>query len=219
MPTFTRCRAPTRVCPLVMLVLAPALVAAGGGGGCVRYEYDIVEPSDLARHVGKEPVDVPVEPLTYHMRSVENHLVVFVENPTDDPVKLLGDDSVAVDPRGQSHPLTSQTIAPRSSIKLIFPPVRPRLERVGPSFGIGVGVGYSRFYGRRGYYGRYRRGIYDPFYYDDYPRYYAVVDDGTAYWDWGGETDVRVTLVYERGGGGGERSRFTHRFVFHRRKM
>jgi hypothetical protein len=197
------------------LVLAMNLLA----GGCARYEYDVVEPQDLAQHVGKQPVTLPVEPLAYHLRSVESRLVMVVENPTGEPVKLLGDDSFVVDPDGRSHPLRSQTIAPESNIKLIFPPVRPRLEGTGPSFGIGVGVGYSR-YGHRGYYGR--RGFYDPFFYDDLePRYYSVVDDGTSYWDWEGETAVRVTLVYERGGEGGDRrdGRISHRFVFRRGKV
>ena len=212
-----------RACPAVLHLVPLCLmlsVFAGGGGGCARYEFDVVEPQDLSQRVGKGPVHLPVEPLVYHLRAAEGRLVMFVENPTGEPVKLLGDDSFVVDPDGRSHPLRSQTIAPRSNIKLIFPPVRPRLERVGPSIGIGVGVGYGRAF-RRGYYGRHRRGYYDPFFYDDHPRYYAVVDDGTTYWDWAGETDVRVTLVFEAGGTGAERrgDRITHRFVFHRVKV
>ena len=196
----------------LLRLLAPYLIMCifAGATGCTRYEYDIVEPQDLARRVGKGPVHLPVEPLTYHLRAAEGRLVMFVENPTGEPVKLLGEDSFVVDPGGRSHPLRSQTIAPESNIKLIFPPLRPRLERTGPS--IGIGVGYGRAF-RRGYYGRHR-GYYDPFFYHDEPRYYAVVDDGTTYWNWDGETDVRMTLVYE-----GRGERITHRFVFHRVKV
>jgi hypothetical protein len=105
-------------------------------------------------------------------------------------------------------------------VKLIFPPPRPRLERGGPSFGVGVGVGVSRH--------RYRRvgAAYDhpAAFPDDEPAYYTMYEPAEAlYWDWKGETDARVILVYQRGGSAAATSPATnelrHEFTFHRRKM
>lgn len=181
-------------------------------GGCARYEYDVIEPSDLAGRVGRRAsVTLPAEPVRYEARTVSDRLVLAIHNESDQPLKLLGEDSFAVDPRGESHPLPTRTIAPGSSTRLIFPPVRPTLRQSGPSLGIGLGVGVSssRAY-RRGYYGG-RYGFGDPFY-DDFPRYYRVEDDGTVYWEWHGDgTDVRVRLVYRRGD-----EQFHHDFTFRR---
>lgn len=184
-------------------------------GGCARYEYDIVEPPDVAQHVGrKTPVVVPMEPeVRYEALTASGRLVLFVINMSDQPLKLLGEDSYAVDPRGESHPLPTRTIAPGSSTKLIFPPVRPTFRRSGPSFGVGLGVGLGSAR-RLGYYGAGRYGYFgDPFY-DDFPRYYQLADDGTTYWSWSGAgTEVTVRLVYQRGD-----ERFHHEFTFRRVK-
>src|SRR5881394_1297012 len=81
--------------------------------GCARYEFDLVQPQDLARHIGSQSDEtVRVDPLEYRMRAVENRLVVRIFNPTTDPITLAGDKSYVVDPAGQSHPLRAQTIAP-----------------------------------------------------------------------------------------------------------
>lgn len=163
--------------------------------GCASYEYDIVAPTDLARPVTKEPTSFPLEPLEYRLQTVENRLVMQIYNRTEASVQLLGDRSVVVDPQGQSHPLRSQTIAPASFVKLILPPMPTRVERTGPSFGIGVGIGSA---GYRRYPGSFTYGSYweDPWY--DQPRYYAVVDpnDG-SYWTWDGEGNVRLTLIFD----------------------
>jgi hypothetical protein len=132
-----------------------------------------------------------------------------VFNPTKDTILLLGRLSSAVDPAGQSHPLAEQTIAPASYVKLILPPMRPRLEPSGPTIGIGFGaVGYrdeTPAWAGPGY-------RYEP---ANQPRYLYVEDPGSAmYWDWEGETDVRLTLVYRRG-----ESQFRHEFTFHRRRV
>ncbi len=167
-----------------------------------------MRPPHLAQHIGeKSDVVLPIDPLRYRLRSFDSHLVMFVDNPTDTPVKLRGDDSVVVDPKGQSHPLQSLTIAAASSVKRIFPPIRPRLERTGPSIGIGVGGVYGRRWHRDGGFG------YSEFE-DDYPRYYAVYGDETYYWDWQGESEVRMSLVFQR-----EKVSFTHEFTFRRKKM
>ena len=197
---------------LAVLSLLPVMLTAGG---CARYEYEVVAPPDLAQHIGtKAFVTLPMEPLRYEARTANDRLVLFIHNDTDQPVKLLGEDSYAVDPRGESHPLPTRTIAPGSSTKLIFPPVRPTIRQSGPSFGVGVGVGLgSARYRRGGYYGSRLGYGYDPFY-DDYPRYYRLDDDGTLYWDWGGNgTTIKLRLVYQTGD---EPNRFHHDFTFRR---
>lgn len=163
-------------------------------GGCATYEYDLVHPPELARHIGQKPDAVTVDPLIYHLQSYDNRLVMQVQNPTVDPITLIGDQSTIVDPAGQSHPLRNQTIAPGSFIKLIFPPIPPRIDPVGPSIGIGVRYG--------------RHAAYQE------PQYLSLYEDSTFYWDWDGQTDAKMTLVYERNG-----NRFGHSFVFHRKKM
>ena len=205
------------VLPLLLLLTA----------GCATYEFDLVEPADLRAHVGrKATTTVPVDPLVYRLRAAEGRLVMWIDNPTSDPIQLVGERSTVVDPRGESHPVVGRTIAPGSFVKLIFPPLRPRLERVGPTFGVGVGVGVSdaRRYGRREL-----MGIHDPW--DDGPRYAVVYDDSRSlYYDWKGEAAIRVSLFFARdpapttgpaGGAGADAQgrTFRHEFTFQRRKV
>ena len=177
--------------------------------GCARYEYDITRPTDLAMHVGtKSDAIAPLPPLEYRFRTVENRLVMSIYNTTDDPIQLIGERSSVVDPEGQSHPLRSQPIAPNSFIKQILPPYRPRIERSGPTFGIGIGTHVGH---------RHRRAYpYDAFddpYYDE-PRYFAVIEDNALYWSWSGEGQIRMMLVFAR-----KDETFTHEFVIRRVKM
>ena len=194
-------------------------------GGCASYEYDLTQPADLRRHVGtKTDTVVPIDPLEYRLRTVDNRLVMRIFNPTDEAIQLIGERSTVVDPDGQSHPLRAQTIAPHSFIKLVLPPLKPYVYDPGPTFGFGVGthVGsaygpyYSPFYSPYyyPYYSHYWYGApYGPTYYE--PRYFYVYDEGdNRYWDWKGETDARMTLVFARG-----EKQFTHELAFHRKKM
>ena len=154
-----------------------------------RYEYDVVEPPDLAQHVGtKQFVDAAGRAAAIRGDHVVRPAGADDSQRVRSALKLLGEDSYAVDPRGESHPLPTRTIAPGTATKLIFPPVRPTFRQSGPTFGVGVGV-YGSSYGRRGYYGGRYGYAYDPFY-DDYPRYYRLEDDGTLYWDWPGNGTV-----------------------------
>jgi len=195
------CRA---VASLIVLLIFPV--------GCTQYEYQVVAPPELAQAVGRgEWVEVAQEPLQYRMQTVENRLVMQIHNPTPDPIRLIGDKSVLVDPQGQSHPLRSQTIAPASFVKLILPPMPSRVERSGPTFGFGIGIGSAGYYNRHGY--GYGGSLYDPWY--DEPRYYAVVDpNDNTYWEWDGDQDVRLTLVYEHGS-----QPINHSFAFSRKKL
>ena len=194
----------------VVLLLVPL------AGGCARYEYDIVRPADLAQHVGtKQWTTFTLDDLEYRLRSYDNRLVALIYNRSEQPVRLSGEESTAVDPRGESHPLRGRTILPGSHIKLILPPPRPRVRDYGPRFGFGMGVGISRRY-RRDHFGY---GTYDDL--TDYgPRYYTVYDASDAtYWAWPGEGNATIVLAYERGERGEAGETFEHEFVFRRVRM
>ena len=187
-----------------MRQLLPCLIALALATGCAQYEYDVVSPAQAAAHVGKKADHTfALDPLEYKLRTVDNRLVVRVYNPTSENVTLLGGRSAAVDPEGQSHPLITQTIAPGGSfIKLIIPPPRPRLYGGGPTFGIGVGAGFGHVHHHHDD----CHGVaYDSFDdwdwpYDHGPQYLTVYDDNdTVFWDWKGEGEARLNLVYTRG--------------------
>jgi hypothetical protein len=189
----------TRTATILFIVLL--------AGGCARYEHEIVRPEELSAHIPTR-VDTVVdrEPLEYRFRTVDNRLVMRIYNLSDDPITLLGEESSVVDPTGQSRPLRSQTIAPQSFIRLILPPPPPRVQRVGPSIGIGVGtrIGHHR-HGPYPY-----AGAHHPI----GPAYFRVVDDDAYYWDWPREGQIRLMLILER-----ERERFRHEWVIGRVKM
>lgn len=194
--------------PPIIVLLALTLLSTLSG--CARYEYDIVQPADLAQHMGSDgDVVFARDPLLYRMRTYENHLVIQIHNPTTQPITLMGGQSFVVDPQGQSHPLRTRTIAPDAFIKLILPPEPPDLVPAGPTLGIGLDVGTVHPYGPGGMYGL----VDDPFWYT--PRYYMAVDPEGAPWTWRDEGDVRLGLVFQRWNG----PPFDQQFVFHRRKM
>lgn len=185
------------------------LILVAVAGGCAHYEYDIVQPPDLAGHVGGgRDVVFSRGPLLYRLRSYQNHLVIQIHNETSQPIQLLGGQSFVVDPDGQSHPLNDETIAPESFIKLVLPPILPEVTPVGPVIGFGLGV--SSVYGPG-----YDLGFEDPFFVR--PRYYASADVENRFWKWEGQTDVRLSLTF--GHAGSAQAPFTQAFVFHRRKM
>jgi hypothetical protein len=191
-----------------MLKCLPFLILTWLLSACTRYEYDIVHPPDLATHISKQEVSVPREPLLYRMQVVDNHLVMLIDNPTDDPYQLLGEQSTVVDPGGQSHPLRPMAIAPHSFGKLIIPPVSPRYYYPYNS-GFGVGVGTVIVHDHRHHF------VDDPDYFvDEEPRYLAVVDDNLLYWDWKGEGQIRMTLMFQRR----DEKPFAHDWVISRSK-
>jgi hypothetical protein len=197
-----------------LLILAAAFLLCG----CATYEYDLTAPADLSRHIGrKADAMVDVDPLQYRLRTVDNRLVVRIYNTTDDNIQLIGERSSVVDPQGEAHPLRGGPIPPRSSLKLIIPPPRPEVYQSGPTFGVGVGVGVSRYNHRHPYYHSTYPHCYDPYwdgFYDE-PRYLSVHDENdTRYWDWKGEGEARMNLVFQRG-----EKEFQQQFTFRRRKV
>src|SRR5689334_8058091 len=94
------------------------LVAAALLTGCARYEFDLVSPPNLARHIGGQSDEaVRIDPLEYRLRASENRLVMSIFNPTADPITLAGERSYVIAPDGQSHPLRTQTIAPNTFVR------------------------------------------------------------------------------------------------------
>jgi hypothetical protein len=179
--------------------------------GCAEYQYDLVQPPALARHVGPTQTVVPDGPLVYRLQSYDSYLIMLIENPSNGPIRLDGERSVIIDPQGESHPLLTQIIAPHTFIKLILPPPAVVLySSDDPYFGW-PGYGYWGY----GQYGRYRywRGGY---YYGgpSYVEVYQPPDPFSFVWE--GETDVRMNLTFERPAPGAPA--FEQSFVFHRRK-
>jgi len=189
---------------LVMKCLIPLCLLVVSTG-CATYEFEIANPPDLQTHIGRKvDATTTIDPLTYRWRAVDNRLVALIDNPTSDPIELLSQKSVVVSPDGSSHPVRGLTIAPNSHAKLILPPPRPHVYDSGPTFGVGVGMQVDAR----------DRGFPEPLP-DSGPRYLTVYDDANAlYWDWKGETDIRLTLVYQRG----EQS-FRHEFTIRRKKV
>ena len=194
-----------------LLLSALLLVATGG---CVHYEYDVVQPPELARHVGtKQWTSFQRDALEYRLRTSDDRLVMLIYNRGERTVKLSGPDSATVDPSGESHPLQSRAVPRDSYVKLILPPPPPQVRSYGPTMGFGVGVGYGRRFG-----GPYHDGLgFGSGMYDDVePRYYSVYDpNDRTYFTWPGDSDLRLLLTFQEDGGGS----FRHEFVLRRRKM
>ena len=197
-----------RATPLLLSALLLAVT-----GGCAHYEYDVVQPPELARHVGtKQWTSFQRDTLEYRLRTSDDRLVMLIYNRGERTVKLSGSDSAAVDPGGESHPLQSRTVPRDSYVKLILPPPLPQVHSYGPTMGFGVGVGYAHGYG-----GPYRDGFgYGSGMYDDvHPGYYSVYDpNDRTYFSWSGDSDLRLLLTFQEDAGKG----FRHEFVLRRRK-
>lgn len=172
--------------------------------GCVRYEYDIVAPAQFTQHVGSQSdAVVRQSPLTYRMRSAENHLVIQVYNDGPDALTLSPAESFVADASGQSRRIAGRVVAPAAFVKLILPPLPPDRAPVGPVVSFGVGAGSGAGTGMD-----VGTGLADP----PRPSADASADDP---WNWPGESDVRLSLTYRKGDG----PRFTHAFLFHRSKV
>ena len=183
-----------------------ALAAAILLGGCARYEFVLVEPSQLAGTIGKEGFPVPYEPLTYRLAKRHDRIAMTISNSTDSPVMLVGNKSYVVDPGGQTRPLIGGTIAPRSHIGLFLPP-EPQVYRAGPI----LGPGFGYYYGSGPYFGPGFGYYYEPFY--ALPMYYYL-ENAPHYWEWK-TGQVQMRLFYEQT----HTNTFEHHFVFLRQKV
>src|SRR5690242_1464878 len=123
-----------RYATAIVFLLASVLI------GCARYDFQVIKPDTLATRVTQTASRIQTPNMVYYMQAYENRLVVQIHNGEQAPVELLGEKSFVVDPHGISHPLRSITIAPDSSAKLILPPLRPRFEHHGFTFGVGTQI-------------------------------------------------------------------------------
>jgi hypothetical protein len=176
--------------------------------GCSSYQYRIVQPSNAAGVIGKEPAIVNYEPLQYRLSPQSERLALHITNPTDDRISLLADRSYAVDPRGESHPIRGKVIAPHSFTEMTVPPV-PVTYTYYAGWGPGWGPGWGWAWG----WGSAWHGPYwDPFWGGMYapPSFYQPF---TSYdWEWK-NGPVRLRFSYEREG-----KLFEHDFEFVREK-
>ncbi len=162
-----------------------ALISVVLLAGCSSYSFQITKPDKLATLITETQVRVQTANLTYRMQAKENRLVLLAFNDTEQAIQLLGERSFVVDPRGASHPLRSQAIAPHSYAKLILPPLLPRFER-NPSFQFGIGTAVSR------------RGNDEA----TPVRRMALYEEADAYyWDWDGASPIRLSIAYQRSDG------------------
>lgn len=183
-------------------------------GGCTRYEYDVVRPPQLAQHVGtRQWSSLRVEDVEYRLRTSDNRLVMRLYNRGDATIKLAGEDSAAVDSRGESHPLPGRTIPPSTFATLILPPARPYMRSYGPTFGFGAGVGHAGGIRTHHHHGmRSETEMYDGI----EPRYYTVYGPrDRAYFEWPGGTELRLILTFARE----DAEPLRHEFVLLRRRM
>ena len=181
---------------LTILLLLPLV-------GCASYEYDLLRPEELAgRASSKEALVRTIGPIEYRMVTVENRLVIKMFNTSDQPIKLLAPESTIVDPDGQSRPVKASAIQPKSFARLVLPPVRPEYRATSSGAHYGPGVRRSDF------------GYTDT----DLTETYRLVDGGENYWNWSGESEARLVLVYEPTDPQSPQ-RFTHRLTLKRVKL
>lgn len=177
--------------------------------GCAHYQYVIVQPPNYGQPITKQPMRVDLAPLSYQFFMREEHLIMQINNPTEGPVSLLGQQSYVVDPHGRSHPLRGGIIAPRSFIGMTLPPGPRPGPGFRPSVGVGFGFGGPRFGPGVGFHSG--MGFYDD------PFFYGPPEPGPSpyYWDWK-TGEVRMMLYYQQWN---PTNNFQHQFVIERRKV
>lgn len=188
-----------------------AVLALLSAAGCARYQYVLLEPGSGEQAVQKKKwLVVPQDPVTYRLGTEDGRLVVRIANTTDEPIRIIGDRSYAVDPEGETHPIGGGTIAPHAYTHIVLPPP-PRIYRGYTNYH-GFGWGYGRWHRPYGwaYGGGYPYGWYDPWY---EPSTYTVEVYGPYHWDWKTGT-VRLHLAFERG-----ENRFEQSLAVLRRKV
>lgn len=163
-----------------------------GLGGCARYDYQVIKPDTLSSRITQTASRLQTPNMVYLMQAYENRLVMQLHNKEATPVELLGEKSFVVDPAGVSHPLRSLTIAPDSYAKLVLPPLRPRFDDHRFNFGVSSQVSHLDS----------PRAI-QPVYLDVY------ADTDAFYWDWDGESPIRMRLTYRKAGGAEVADEFT----------
>lgn len=155
-----------------------------GLGGCARYDFQVLKPDALSTRITETASRVQTPNMVYLMQAYEGRLVMQLHNKEATPAELLGEKSFVVDPAGVSHPLRSLTIAPDSYAKLVLPPLRPRFDDHRFNFGVSSQASHLD-----------RSCAIQPVYLDVY------ADTDAFYWDWDGNSPIRMLLTYRKAGG------------------
>jgi len=190
-----------------LAVLALAWLATG----CAQYQYSLLQPSAFGGPISADDQRVfTLDPLRYTVAATDDRLSIRVENPTADTIRLLGPESSVVDPAGRSHPLIDQTIAPRSYVVVVLPPLRPWFGATDYVEESGIG---TEDYGNLSPNERqaYGAGLTGSGPHGGDPGYDR---SSPVYWDWPGPGDARIHLAYRRADG----SRFEHDLAVRRSK-
>jgi len=159
--------------------------------GCAQTEFDAAPAgsSQPIRVGNDQDVRWSGPPLQYRMRADEGHLIVWIENPTENSIELIRDKSQVVDPEGVAHPIRGETIAGGSSIKEIFPPLAESAPHGQPE-------------------------QINPY---DRPGFIPIPDSGAdseaghASWQWDDGMEIQLDLAFEQG-----EHQFEQHFVFRR---
>jgi hypothetical protein len=162
--------------------------------GCAQTEFDAAPAgsSQPIRVGNDQDVRWSGPPLQYRMRADEGHLIVWIENPTENSIELIRDKSQVVDPEGVAHPIRGETIAGGSSIKEIFPPLAEPAE--------------SAPHGQPEQINPYDRPGFIPI-----PDSGADSEAGHASWQWDDGMEIQLDLAFEQG-----EHQFEQHFVFRR---
>ncbi|HWE96722.1 MAG TPA: hypothetical protein VG269_22370 [Tepidisphaeraceae bacterium] len=160
------------------LLLAPCLGSLVFMTGCAAQEYDIVQPPEFRRHIGRDQdAIIRAGPVEYRMRAVEDRLVIRIFNRSAGALQLLGDGSSVTDPSGNSQLILSGTIPPGGFKKVVLPPTV-----YSPPTGAGVYRG-PELGGEP--------GLHEPLM--DQPGFGA----GRPAWEWPAGAEVQVMLTFQ----------------------
>jgi hypothetical protein len=158
------------------LILCLALTACGPS----EFDFTAAGTGNTVRVTNNQDSLVTIAPVQYRMRAVENHLVLWIENPTDQPIDIIGDKSSIEDPAGEIHTLDNQDISPHSSFKLVMPPLPENDQQTS-------------------------QNISQPISPYDQPGFIAVPDTRTppneqgAAWKWDDDLEIHVDLLFKQG--------------------
>ena len=123
---------------ILHLMTAVSLIALAG---CAKHEYVITQPTEFAGRLTKQERDISRDAVVYYLVDQSSRVGIRIENTSDEPIMLKGNDSYVVTPWGESQPMRGVTIAPHTWSAFTIPPLERRYYGgSGMSFGLGIGT-------------------------------------------------------------------------------